>query len=223
MLSEIQVKRLLAEIENATRRPLTQLRTSLLRSTDPNATLWELVVLYVCSRFFEDVEHEPHPGIADVLAHDVRVGFEAFVVRSVQQREAVNLRRYYSWVISEVLSSANRKHAYDANIQPSRSEGSVSIPNQQDWKKVKASAEWPRFVEDVREHAKAVFVDSLSNLVIALQLRNSGGGSVNSYLPQVPEVIEDHPVYRAIRKKARCSGLQTSARQPANTADSGPD
>lgn len=58
MISEHQIDFLLLECESALGRRLEELRKRLLRHSNYNSTIWELVTLYVALRQFDNIDHE---------------------------------------------------------------------------------------------------------------------------------------------------------------------
>ncbi|MBL4810033.1 MAG: hypothetical protein JKY43_08280 [Phycisphaerales bacterium] len=207
MISENQIREMLELCESRIGRPLKRLREAL-RVEDPVPGIWELLLLYAALQT-EKAVHEP-----DEATPDIQIGtpgdclwIEATTVSHRDEKSVEKLSRFVDRIHSELrmkFGAAQQSYSveYDC-LDPSRE---CNPPEENQFNSLFKLASWKEFLTAVASGDLSVTWE-LQDQNLRFMLRSckmqhgysSSGGPV-LFLPAHPA---EHPVYRAIRKKAK--------------------
>lgn len=212
MISESQARALIEECEAAAGRPLQKLRAQLANSHDTLGALWELVTLNVAMGLGTGVEHEPNDGRPDVLVGMPGVGrfwIEATHISWPERDASEIISRFIDWIRSELKRSHGIvPNSYDIRCDPLTFHSNAVIPDENTWAELRRAPEWVAFAEKIRERSARVVATTLSGnfsakVTVSFYSRPHKGLSSGYQCPKVVKSISDHPVWSALRSKAR--------------------
>ncbi|MGI9012938.1 MAG: hypothetical protein ACR2GY_01670 [Phycisphaerales bacterium] len=206
MISERQARALLDDCEERMGIPLAELRRRLQRD-DPCPDLWELVVLDAVLAALPSVEHEPHPGAPDIVIGrpgESQMFIECAWITPPQGENQERLYRFIDWVRQQTIEHLPGTHL-NLRLEAINRDAAVVPPLEHEWKSVTQTPDWEGFIEAVGSGDRPTLaLDGDRNFKVIVEGRARGSiVSTSGLIFNTPEHPEDHPIYRAIRTKAR--------------------
>lgn len=206
MISERQARALLDDCEGRMGSPLSQLRQRLQRDA-PRPDLWELVVLDAVLAAEQSVEHEPHAGAPDIVIggpDEDRMFIECAWVTPPQGEDQERLHAFVNWVRRQILEHSPGIHL-NLRLEAINRDAPVRPPSEHEWKSVTQTPDWESFIDAIRAGGRPTLaLDDDRNFEIIVEGRARGSiVSTSGLIFNTPDHPEDHPIYRAIRSKAR--------------------
>ena len=206
MLSEQQIAAMLTACETACGQPLTGLRKRLLAHEDYASSLWELVTTYACVNAKLSITPEPGQAQPDIfVAGNGRLEPFAIEVTTVSPRSkdpTDDLRKFHGWIIKEATTSRFPSGAEIFIEAADREKGDPALPPENQWRALRKSSEGQNFFSQIAEIGKASWINLEFNFVV--HFHQTSNTTVSGSYPVIggPKTIREHPVYRAIKKKA---------------------
>lgn len=212
MISEGQAQALLAECEQSLGKQLKGLRAQLSKSGNTLGALWELITLYAAVQLGDGVGHEPRDGMPDVLVDLPQV--DQFWIEAThigwREREASGIiAEFIDWIRRELKRRHGLEpHVYDIRVDPPSLQEDVRIEPKHTWAHLRKSDEWKRFVAEVRRREQRTVSTQLpppSLARISIQHYDKPQRYLSSgfVIPKTIQEVSDHPVWSALRSKAK--------------------
>lgn len=154
-----------------------------------------------------NVDHEPHQGSPDIvigLPDENRIFFECAWVTPSGGATQDRVRYFIDWVRKQVLGRYPGMHL-NLIVEPINRDAPVSAPPEHEWKSITRLPAWNAFIDALGTARRPAFdLDGERNLRIIVENRASGSTVFTSGpVLNTPQHPEDHPIYRAIREKAK--------------------
>jgi hypothetical protein len=210
MILEEQARRLLEETEQRIGQPLEVLRKHLLAQRDPTPFLWELITIHAASRTGK-VSYEPFDGAPDIelrLPRREKVWIEAIHVRRPGADADDVFDQFRSWVWRALRDArvATDGMELESELKTGAKRVSVRVPRDNEYRRVLQTDRWKAFAQSLRESpsARAAW-DVGDQWDVVIRARHTGSQHQVSFGPAggLVERVDEHPVYKAIREKAR--------------------
>jgi len=237
MISEEQARALLEYCEQQVGRPLEQLRARLLAHEDALGTLWELIVLHTAS-LIADVDHEPGEAVPDVLVksrasssrwldrlldrfnrYRNSLWLEATHVRWAPGEAADKVNAFINWIRNDLRQAGASPGSHDLRVLDPDDKTEIDIPRKEGWALLGRDPEWQAFrrkaVSEPSTQLEIVKPGGMSCRVVLSPKPPGRHRAVSSFTaPRVIRSISDHPIYKAIKNKARQAKEWNTRRRP---------
>ena len=163
--------------------------------------------MYACQRQFKNIVPEPAAGMPDVVVKRCwrpALSVEATTVKSVVS-EAVDLSgEFHDWIYRRLEKVGVKLNGAAISTNENQDhEGFAYIPKRHRWPQLVKHQSWAEFVSELKRDQHAIWRCPEGGVSVIFEVRNNGYISGNLFTSQAPIDITKHPVYRAIRAKAR--------------------
>lgn len=204
MLSEPQIRAMLSECEASLGRPLSSIRSKLLRQRNPIEPVWELVNVHAALKVGEVTEEtSAEPDIRLALPRGDVVWIEATHVSPREQNKLDDVRTFPGWIRKELARAGVVPKDLHIELK-ARDPGYISlatVPPDNGRRALKQRPQWREFVSSVREKRTGTWEPGPEYNVI-VQVSPGSGYTSGGPVVGIPRRPEDHVLYRAIGTKA---------------------
>jgi len=172
-----------------------------------DGTIWELLVLHACLRRFKNVVPEPAEGMPDVIVKRCwRTAFsvEATTISSPESELLDLSSEFHSWIYRRIAKSSITLDGATISTEATAGyQGKSEVPKRHRWRQLTKHSSWSEFVNEVLRSGRAIWRCPEGGISVFFQARNNGFITGNLFAPEKSTEISKHPVYRAIRSKAK--------------------
>ena len=206
MLSEEQIKELLLSCEQSIGKELIDLRKRLLAHKNYNATIWELIVLYIFLTGSVEVDHEPSTAMPDICLAGGSVEklfIEATVVSSRTKEQSERIDKFRSWLRQRVEKEFQPFTGAIIDLGSKSKDSDISIPPEHEWKSMLGDQSWKYFLSELTSTNSGIWVCPLGNVTVRFSINDTEYISGGHAVPNLPKIVDEHVVYRAIKNKGQ--------------------
>lgn len=193
---------MLRECEERAGRPLTALRSKLLRQRSPVEPIWELVNIHAALKVGGVTEESAaEPDIRLSLPSGEIIWIEATHVSAREQSVLDDVQSFPNWIRRELSRcEIDPRMHIELDERLPRQAGELVVPPRNRRRALKGTPAWREFVLVVKESRRGIWDPGPDyNVVVKV---TPGDGFTSGYpVVGIPRRPEDHVAYRAIKSK----------------------
>lgn len=150
---------------------------------------------------------EPAEGMPDVIVKTWwRTAFsvEATTVTSPVSELLDLSSEFHSWIYRRIAKSSITLDGAAISTEATVGyQGKSEVPKRHRWRQLTKHPSWSEFVNEVLRSGRAIWSCPEGGISVFFEARNNGHITGNLFAPEKSTEITRHPVYRAIRSKAK--------------------